>query len=62
MHRHKYLGLTYLFPEFGERLPSEVVLRNCGSCMVGGLWLLVLFELRCGVAEANEPPDGAMVV
>jgi hypothetical protein len=53
--------MTYPFPEFGERLPSEVVLRNCGSCMVGGLWLLVFFELLCGVAEVNVLPLGAMV-
>lgn len=56
------VGMTYLFPEIGDRFPSEVVLRNCGSCMVGGLWLLVLLEFLAGVPEPNVLLDGAMVV
>lgn len=50
--------MTYLFVEVGDRLPSEVVLRNCGSCMVGGLWLVVLLldGFRTGVAIARAPP------
>lgn len=32
--------LTYLeIPDCGDLFPSDVVLRNCGSCILGGLRL-----------------------
>jgi hypothetical protein len=54
--------MTYELPEFGDRFPSDDGLRNGDSFICGGLWLLMLLDVRAAdMTEDIVLLEGAIV-